>query len=225
MLASAMVISRSVVNTCEAVGKTCGRRAISDRDMRSERPGFERCPLPGSHWAGLRCGPDQHSEIGKKCKVEKLPDSVVKSETANAQSFLWLGHQRTSTSIGQWQSSAAELHVTCIHAYMHAYIHTCTHMHTHTCIHAYMHTCTYIHTYIQAYIRMYAYTHICTCMHACMYVCMYAVCTACTAQPVTTAALCAPERMLVAAPKSTEARYGGRPEQTETRHEILSSYG
>ena len=38
-------IFKSVVNTCEAVGKACGRRAISDRDMRSERPGFERCPL------------------------------------------------------------------------------------------------------------------------------------------------------------------------------------
>ena len=95
-LASAMVIFKSVVNTCEAVGKACGRRAISDRDMRSERPGFERCPLPVCHWAGLRCGPDQHSEIEKKCKVEKLPDSVVKAETANAQSVLWLVHQRVS---------------------------------------------------------------------------------------------------------------------------------
>ena len=95
MLASAMVIFRSVVNTCEAVGKSCGRRAISDRDMRSERPGFERCPLPVCHWAGLRCGPDKHSEIEKKCKVEKLPDSVVKSETANAQSVLCLVQLRT----------------------------------------------------------------------------------------------------------------------------------
>ena len=85
-----MGIFKSVVSTCEAVGKACGRRAISDRDMRSERPGFERCPLPVCHWDGLRCGPDQHSEIEKKCKVEKLPDSVVKSETANAQSVLCL---------------------------------------------------------------------------------------------------------------------------------------
>ena len=29
----------SVVNTCEAVGKACGRRAVSDRDMRSETAG------------------------------------------------------------------------------------------------------------------------------------------------------------------------------------------
>ena len=92
--ASAMGIFKSVVSTCEAVGKACGRRAISDRDMRSERPGFERCPLPVCHWAGLRCGPDKHSEIEKKCKVEKLPDSVVKSETANAQSVLCLVHLR-----------------------------------------------------------------------------------------------------------------------------------
>ena len=49
---------------------------------------------------------------------------------------------------------------------------------------AYVHTC----IYACMHIRIYA--------HACMHVCMYAVCTACTAQPVTTAALCAPEQML-----------------------------
>ena len=94
-----MGIFKSVVSTCEAVGKACGRRAISDRDMRSERPGFERCPLPVCHWAGLRCGPDKHSEIEKKCKVEKLPDSVVKSETANAQSVLCLVQLRSTLRV------------------------------------------------------------------------------------------------------------------------------
>ena len=57
MLASALVIFKSVVNTCEAVGKACGRRAISDRDMRSERPGFERpaphCQHPWRAWSTL----------------------------------------------------------------------------------------------------------------------------------------------------------------------------
>ena len=53
MLASAMVIFRSIVNTCEAVGKSCGRRAISDRDMRSERPGFERPAPPCQHSGGV----------------------------------------------------------------------------------------------------------------------------------------------------------------------------
>ena len=85
MLASAMVIFRSIVNTCEAVGKSCGRRAISDRDMRSERPGFERCPLPVCHWAGLRCGPDQHSEIEKNVKLKNCPtaSSNLKPQTHN----------------------------------------------------------------------------------------------------------------------------------------------
>ena len=45
MLASALVFFRSVVNTCEAVGNTHRRRAISDRDMRSERPGLNDPPL------------------------------------------------------------------------------------------------------------------------------------------------------------------------------------
>ena len=35
----------SVVSTCEAVGNTHRRRAISDRDMRSERPGLNDPPL------------------------------------------------------------------------------------------------------------------------------------------------------------------------------------
>ena len=48
ILTSAKVLFESIVITCEGVGKTCGRWAISDRDMRSERPEFERCaPLCG----------------------------------------------------------------------------------------------------------------------------------------------------------------------------------
>ena len=47
----------SVVSTCEAVGNTHRRRAISDRDMRSERPGFERpaphCQHPWRAWSTL----------------------------------------------------------------------------------------------------------------------------------------------------------------------------
>ena len=42
ILTSAKVLFESIVITCEGVGKTHGRRAISDRDMRSERPEFER---------------------------------------------------------------------------------------------------------------------------------------------------------------------------------------
>ena len=36
-----------------------------------------------------------------KCKVEKLPDSVGKAETANAQSVLWLVHQRGRIYYGE----------------------------------------------------------------------------------------------------------------------------
>ena len=61
MLASALVIFKSVVNTCEAVGKACGRRAISDRDMRSERPGFER---PAPHLPASLAGVVHSSQIG-----------------------------------------------------------------------------------------------------------------------------------------------------------------
>ena len=43
----------SVVSTCEAVGNTHRRRAISDRDMRSERPGFERPAPPCQHSGGV----------------------------------------------------------------------------------------------------------------------------------------------------------------------------
>ena len=49
ILLSAKVLFESIVITCEGVGKTHGRRAISDRDMRSERPEFELCAPPVPH--------------------------------------------------------------------------------------------------------------------------------------------------------------------------------
>ena len=81
MLASAMVVFESIVNTCEGVGKTHGRRAISDRDMRSERPEFERC-APLCHMALV---PKKESNR-KLIDFPGLPGSVVKPETANAGS-------------------------------------------------------------------------------------------------------------------------------------------
>ena len=53
--ASAMVIFESVVNACEAVGGTHGRRAISDRDMRSERHGFEHRAPPWDRMGLVFC--------------------------------------------------------------------------------------------------------------------------------------------------------------------------
>ena len=80
MLASAMVVFESIVNTCEGVGKTHGRRAISDRDMRSERPEFERCAPLWPH--GSRAKKNESSR--KLMDYSGLPGSVVKAVTANA---------------------------------------------------------------------------------------------------------------------------------------------
>ena len=78
ILASAMVLFGSIVITCEAVGKTHGRRAISDRDMRSERPEFERC-APLCHMALVP---------KKKGQIENLlitPDCPVASSNLKPQ--------------------------------------------------------------------------------------------------------------------------------------------
>jgi len=80
ILASDVVIFVSVVNTCEAVGKTHGRRTISDRDMRSERPEFERCAPLWPH--GSRAKKKESNR--KLIYYPGLPGSVVKPETANA---------------------------------------------------------------------------------------------------------------------------------------------
>ena len=80
ILTSDLVIFVSVVNTCEAVGKTHGRRTISDRDMRSERPEFERCAPLWPH--GSRAKKKESNR--KLIYYPGLPGSVVKPETANA---------------------------------------------------------------------------------------------------------------------------------------------
>ena len=53
-LLSVMSLVMSAIIICEAVGGSGERWAISDRDMRSERRGFERGSPPGTTWAWPR---------------------------------------------------------------------------------------------------------------------------------------------------------------------------
>ena len=74
------VHSQHLYNTCGGVGETRGRMTISDRDMRSERPEFERCAPLWPH------GPRAKKKESNRKLIDfpGLPGSVVKPETANA---------------------------------------------------------------------------------------------------------------------------------------------
>jgi hypothetical protein len=84
-----MVLFGSIVNTCEGVGKTRGIMTISDRDMRSERPEFERC-------APVALMPRAKKKESKRKLIDYsgLLGSVVKPVTANAGFRVCLRHQR-----------------------------------------------------------------------------------------------------------------------------------
>ena len=82
-LTSVKVLFESIVITSEGVGVTHGRRAVSDRDMRSERPEFERCALCG-HMALVSPRAKKKESNRKLTYFSGLPGSVVKAETANA---------------------------------------------------------------------------------------------------------------------------------------------
>ena len=84
----------SVVSTCEAVGNTHRRRAISDRDMRSERPGLNDPPRCAAKAFGLR----------SRCEMTAMKRILTSSATWRAVSgdALAGGKWRMPAPKGRW---------------------------------------------------------------------------------------------------------------------------